>query len=269
MTNSIEAKRLEAADGAITYSVAGNGPPVLFLHGLGGNALSWVRQLDALSGEYTVLAWDAPGYGGSAVRVPDVDVYATAAAQLIDALGIAPVSVVGHSMGGIIAGRLVARRPDLVAALVLSSTFVGDGASPDEPLADGFQTRLNELKTLPRDEFAMARAVAMVAPDTAAEIVQAVAEVAAKVNPDGFEHACRMLNSANNRRSLESIRVPVLILEGGADPIVPSDAGDQLAELIPHAERYTLPGIGHAAYLEAPQHYNEVVTGFLRRQRAG
>lgn len=268
MSNRVVAKRVELQDGPITYAIAGEGPVLLLLHGLSGNSMSWIQQLQTLSVEFTVVAWDAPGYGGSAGRAPDPEAYASAAARFIDALGAGPITVIGHSMGGIVAGRLTAQRPDLVSMLVLSSTFVGNGASPDEPLSDGFQKRIDELNTLERSEFALARAMAMVAEHTAPQIVQMVADVAAKVNADGFINACKMLNCADNTASLQAVRLPVLILEADEDPIVSRNDGDTLAELVRHAERHVLRGIGHAAYLEAPQQYNQAVIDFFRRHSA-
>jgi pimeloyl-ACP methyl ester carboxylesterase len=265
--NNIEQKQIDLPGGTLTYRAAGTGDPLVFLHGLGGNSMSWVRQLETLSGEFRLIAWDAPGYGGSDRRVPDAEAHAEAAAELIDELGIAPVVLVGHSMGGVVAGRLAARRPELLSMLVLSSTFAGKDASPEDPLSEGFKKRIQELRTLDREQFGVARAKAMVAKQAPPEVVRAVAEVAADVNPNGFIDACKMLNSADNRRWLGDIHLPTLILEAAEDRIITKDQGEILAELIPHAERHTQPGVGHAPYLENPEQYNQALMAFIRRHK--
>ena len=269
MLNDIPRSELTLPGGIMTYRSAGKGEPLLFLHGLGGSSMSWVSQLETLSHEYRVIAWDAPGYGGSARRPPDAGAHAAAAAELIDALGFAPVTLIGHSMGGIVAARLAAERPELLSMVVLSSTLVGRGASADEPLASGFQARIRELTTLDRKDFGLARARAMAAEQASPQTVQILADIAAEVSPDGFIDACRMLNCANNEAALQKLALPVLILEAAQDRIVTREDGNRLAELIPHAERHVQPGVGHAPYLENPQHYNKAVTDFVRSNSGG
>lgn len=265
--SSIEKRRIDLPGGALTYRTAGAGYPLVFLHGLGGNSTSWIQQLETLSDEFTVIAWDAPGYGGSDRRPPDAEAHAEAAAELIEALGVPPVALVGHSMGGVVAGRLAARRPELLSMLVLSSTFAGKDASPEDPLSEGFQKRIEELRTLDREQFGLARAKAMVAKNASPGVVRAVAGIAADVTTDGFIDACTMLNSADNRPWLGEIRLPTLILEAAEDAIITGDEGEILSQLIPHAERHTQPGVGHAPYLENPEQYNQALTAFIRRHR--
>lgn len=265
MSNPVEQKKVQLKGGAITFVKAGKGSPILFLHGLGGGAMSWEEQLRSLSNDYGIIAWNTPGYGGSDNRPPDVDAYADAAAHLIEALEIAPLPVVGHSMGGVIGTRLAARYPELVAMIILSSTFPGNGEPPDAPLSEGYRNRIHELQTLDPHEFGMARALSMVAKGTAPETVSKVARVAATVNERGFVNACTMLDRADNRASLRAIKVPVLILEGGKDPIIPREMGDELELHIPHADRKALPEVGHASYMESPEEFNRTLVSFIRQ----
>lgn len=261
----IEKKTVQLSGETISYAVSGTGPPVLFLHGLGGGSMSWEHQLHGLADRFTVLAWDTPGYGGSTLRDPHVDGYADAAAQLIRALGTTPVAIVGHSMGGVIGARLASRHQDLVSMVVLSSTFSGSGKPPGAPLSDGYQKRIDELHTLDRQEFGAARARAMAAKNTAPEILANVARVAASIHTQGFIDACTMLDRADNSEILPALQVPVLILEGAGDPIVPRTQGDRLQMLVRHAERAVLPRVGHASYMESPGQFNEVVATFLKK----
>jgi len=111
----------------IAYRRAGGGPPVVLVHGGGDDSRFWTPQLEALADEFTVVAWDEPGAGGSSDPPPGsgLDGYADALAGLIRALGLPPAHVVGSSWGGTVALALHHRHPELVATLVLAGTYAG------------------------------------------------------------------------------------------------------------------------------------------------
>jgi pimeloyl-ACP methyl ester carboxylesterase len=257
---------LHLKNGKISIQTAGSGPTILLLHGLGGASGSWKYQLETLQREYTVIAWDAPGYGRSDRRRPDVDAYADALQELAEASGFDGVTVVGHSMGGVIAGRLAARNPGWISRLVLSSTFTGNGnQEPDAPLSEGYRRRIQELDTMSREDFGRARARSMTPKGTRKVPFDLVAEIAGRVDRGGYEDACRMLDRADNREALMRVRMPVLILSAEKDTIMSEANADQLAELIPHAQRETVYGVGHAPYIEDPEQYNRILINYIRR----
>ncbi len=104
--------------GGIAWLEAGTGPPVLLIHGVGLNADAWEPQIITLSARRRVIAADLPGHGRSDLA-PDgagLNAYVTAMADLIDALGLSPVPVVGHSMGALIALGLALDHPSMIAA---------------------------------------------------------------------------------------------------------------------------------------------------------
>src|SRR5262249_4180794 len=122
--------------GIISYREAGAGQALCLLHGISSQSGSWVHQLDALAPRFHVVAWDAPGYGGSD-RLPEDAAapsdYEDSLAGLLDALGIARVLLVGSSFGALIAGAFAAARPDRVVGVVLLSPAAGYGlADPSE-----------------------------------------------------------------------------------------------------------------------------------------
>ena len=263
--DTIDVKKASLPNGAISYRIAGSGPALFFLHGLGGSSKSWLYQLKMLASRFTVFSWDTPGYGNSARRNPDIDAYASAAAELIDALELDHLTVVGNSMGGLIAGRLAVQRPDLVSRLVLSSTFAGQGKPQDAPLAEGYRKRIKELDTSSREEFGKARAKSMTADSATQKAFDLVAEIASEVHKEGYVEACTMLDRADNRAILPQLQMPVLILEAENDSIVAKEKGDELAELIPHAERAIVRNGGHASYIEVPEEYNRCLIDFFER----
>ncbi len=113
----------------IGYDRAGEGPPILFLHGSACSALIWKPQLEVLlADEFTVIAWDEPGAGRSS-DLPDEGLgfadYAAAAAALIDRIGAGPAHVRGLSWGGVLAQQLYRHYPEVVATLILCGTYAG------------------------------------------------------------------------------------------------------------------------------------------------
>jgi pimeloyl-ACP methyl ester carboxylesterase len=130
--------RVEIGGLRIAFERAGDGPPLVLLHGVLGDSRDWRRQLEGLSDEFTVVAWDAPGCGESSDPDPPetfgADVYADCLAEFIEALELERPHVLGLSWGGGLALELYRRRPDLPRSLVLASAYAGWAGSlpPDE-----------------------------------------------------------------------------------------------------------------------------------------
>lgn len=274
-TSTLARRVVETAVGRISYIEAGDGPALLLLHGLGGNARSWRRQVEHFSDRYRVIAWDAPGYGesdpaasasegqGTGDAEGAAGVHAAVALALLDALGVDRVDVVGHSMGGIVATMLAANVPDRVRRLVLSCSFTGAAAPEGQAMAAGFRARIDDLRTLPREVFGRARALGMTAPDVTPAALDEVASIAAEVRPEGFEAACQMLATADTRGALATVRCPVLVLSADQDRVIAKPVVDAMAALVPAAKRVHLIGAGHAPYIETPDAYNAVLSLFL------
>ena len=118
---------VQVGERTIAFDRAGEGSPVVFLHGILGDHRMWRRQVHSFSARHTVLAWDAPGCGGSGDpderdRMPE---YADHLAGLLDAVGIDRSHVVGLSWGGALAIELACRYPRRVASLVLAGAYAG------------------------------------------------------------------------------------------------------------------------------------------------
>ena len=139
-------------DGVILhYETAGEGPPLLLLHGIGSNSRSWRRQLAALSPDFTVIAWDAPGYGRSSdppkTVKPSVHFYAACLHDLADLLGLKKIFLLGHSTGGVIAQEFYRAYPDEVSALILADIrYARSQATLEE--------RLKSIRTLTPQQLA-------------------------------------------------------------------------------------------------------------------
>jgi pimeloyl-ACP methyl ester carboxylesterase len=250
--------------GTIAWREAGDGVPLVLLHGLGSSSKSWADQYDGLAAGRRLIAWDCPGYGGSddlADPTPSVADFEAALTHLLDALSLETVDLLGHSMGGAQAGRFAALWPHRVRRLLLSATrakFSGAGAEASPYLA-----RLEELKTLGPERFGQVRGAAMLGPDPDPAVLARTQSISSEVRPSGYGAACHMLSDCDNTEALGGLSVPTLILCGSADRIAPLAESERIAALVPGALLEAIDGAGHAPYGERPEAYNAAIVRFL------
>ena len=260
-------KSLPFAHGRLSYRARGTGPTIVFLHGLLGNAKSWTYQFQdtRFSENYRLIAWDAPGFGESDFVLAEIDAYVAALAEFIARLADGPVYLVGHSMGGTLAQRYAVRHPECVRRLILSCTHPGYADPDSAPMSEKFENRMREFAELGPKTYGERRARDLLPETCTPETIALAAEVAGEVRPEGLRRATRMLQLANNRPLLPQLKVPTLILTGGADRVVQPWLRNDLLSLTPHEAHIEMPGLGHGPYFEAPAYYNGLIADFLRR----
>ena len=254
--------------GNVAYRSAGTGPPVLFLHGLGGSATAWEPQLEGLAGELHCIAWDLPGYGDSLPIVPlTFPAIVDAAAALLDELGIARVDVVGLSFGGQQALHLALRHPDRVGRLVLADTsarFGADGTDVEE---------WQRLRLDPLDAGVTPAAMAadvidsITAPGFSGHERARTIAAFARIPADGLRAAVHCLPTHDVRDRLGEIAAPTLVIVGELDQETPLAYAETLADGIPDAELRVIAGAGHLTPAEAPDEFNRLVREFLTGSR--
>jgi pimeloyl-ACP methyl ester carboxylesterase len=262
---------VEAAGRRLAYWSAGAGPPVVLLHGGWSDGREWWPQLDGLSDEFTVIAWDAPGCGGSSDPPEPFGVtdYADAAAALIAALGIGPVHLVGLSFGGALAIEVQRRHPGLVRSLVLASAYAGwAGSLPPEVVADRLARALAEADRPPQ-EWAAGYLPGFFASPVAPATTDEVLRIMHDCRSAGVKAMVRAFAEADLRDALPGIAVPTLLLYGERDQRAPLSVADALRASIPLAQLVVLPDVGHCTNLEAPDAFNREVRTFLRSQGSG
>lgn len=244
---------------------------VVMLHGVGGGKEAWAPQLDAIAeAGYFAAAWDAPGYGASALIEPyDMSGLARALERLIDSLAAARVVLMGHSMGGMVAQEALAAFPGRIAGLILSAT------SPAFGRADGAWQRAFLAKRLaPLDagktlaDLAPALVAGMTGPDAEPAGVQLATEVMSRVPGDTYRKALHAIVCFDRRDALGSIRVPTLAIAGSRDANAPPAVMEMMAARIRGAEYRVLEGCGHLANLERPRAFNDIVLAWLSRHFA-
>jgi pimeloyl-ACP methyl ester carboxylesterase len=251
----------------IAYEQAGEGPALILLHGyVGDGPGTWRRQLDQLSDEFTVVAWDAPGVGRSSdpppeFRLPD---YADCLAGFVDALGLERPHVAGLSFGGGLALELYRRHPSLPKSLVLASAYAGlAGSLPHDEVERRVQQVL-ELADLPPDRFVREVTPTLFSESTPAETVDEFAANASAFHPAGLRAMIRSIAEADLRDVLPAIDVPTLLIYGDNDVRAPRYVADDLHAAIPGSRLVVLPGVGHVVNIEAGERFNAEVRAFLR-----
>jgi pimeloyl-ACP methyl ester carboxylesterase len=249
----------------IAYQRAGNGPTLLLLHGIGSNARSWRHQLTGLSDEFTVVAWDAPGYGASSDPPPSMRMadYAGYLAGLLDHMDSSRVHLAGLSWGGVLALEFYRRYPDRVLTLVLADTFLGGAARSDEQRQENLRMRLRFAEMDPAAA-ARERAPSLLSPLAPPKLVAEVESIMAEFHPAGYRAAAIASSEADERDVLPMISVPTLVVCGDHDRVTRPAEVELIHKGIPGSRFVLIPRAGHVSNQEQPERFNEAVRQFLR-----
>lgn len=262
-------REVRLGDLRIAFRQAGDGPPLVLMHGGMDDGRSWRYQVDALADEFTVLAWDAPGCGRSSDvpeswRMPD---YADAAAAWLAAVGIERPHLLGLSWGSSVALEFYRRHAEVPASLILASAYAGWAGSLS---AEETAARLEGILAaadLPLEEILEA-APGMLSSGVPAglreELMGVWADNTGSRKPGGYRAMAHSMAEADLREVLPRIGVPTLLLYGELDERSPRKVADALHERIPSSRLVVIPGAGHLANVEAPDAFNRHVREFVR-----
>ena len=249
----------------IAYERVGEGPPLVLLHGGLSDSREWRRQLAALSNEFTVIAWDAPGCGQSSdppetFRLP---AYADCLAAFIDALGLEQPHVLGLSFGAGLALELYRRHPIVPRTLALASAYAGwAGSLPAEVVEERLQQIVREVD-LPPDQWIPRWLPGLFTEAAPQEVIRDMVAIMSACHPAGVRAMARAFAEADLRDVLPRIQVPTLLLYGDADQRAPVQVAEDLHAKIPTSRLVILPGVGHQSNLEAAERFTAEVRAFL------
>jgi 3-oxoadipate enol-lactonase len=258
----ISEREVEARSGGLYLRDEGEGMPILFLHAFPLNGRMWEPQLEAFRTTARVIAPDLPGFGLSPFdpAAESLEDYARTVLYRLDELDVGRMLVVGLSMGGYVAFRLLEMAPDRIAGLVLADTK----AAPDTDEQRTDRHRLAaEVETsgvdVAVDELApklFGATTLRLDPDRIDDLRAVVRENA----PAGIANALRALAARpDSSPLLPSITCPVACVVGAEDTITPPAVVRAMAERIPRAVTIVIPEAGHLANLEAPGAFNTAV----------
>ena len=247
-----------------------DGPALVLLHGIGSAGRSFEHQINAFSSRFRVLAWDAPGYGGSTelpVDHPTASDYAIELARLLDERGIRRCHLLGHSLGCLIAARFMAIRPDRVQTLTLCSVATGHANVATVEREAALAQRLGDLAKLGPAGMAKERAPRLLGPAAAPDALARLTDTMSAVKPRGYGQAARMLSTGDVKADIARFPLPVpgQIIYGDADVITPPARNQEVAAVWKGATVHVIPGAGHALYIEQPAAFNAVLDAFLSK----
>ncbi len=253
------APRQKAA--GIAFREAGHGPPVLLVHGVGLNADAWEPQIAGLSTQRRVIAIDLPGHGRSDLLAEAAGLadYVTAVAGFIDAMGLSPVPVVGHSLGAMVALGLALDHPDKVALLIaLNAVYCRD------PLArSAVESRAARLSGGSVDVIGP---VQRWFPDNpGGPVARAAANWLRSVSPRGYATAYRVFAMSDHAHEgrIGELACRALFMTGVADPNSTVPMSDRMAREAPCGRSVAVPGARHMMHLTHHAEVTNAIAAFL------
>jgi 3-oxoadipate enol-lactonase len=254
---------LHLEDIDLSYEIAGEGEPLLFIHGLGSSHRDWEAQVEYFADRYRVIVFDVRGHGdsGKPAGPYSVPLFAADTANMLNALGIGPVHTVGISMGGMIGLQLALDHPEAVRSLVV----VNSGAE--------FVVRNLKERMQVWQRFLIVRLLGMrklgevlsgrLFPKPEQEGLREVfVERWAKNDPRAYQEAMRAIVGWSVVDRLGDIGCPTLVIASDEDytPVAEKQA---IVDRIPRAALVVMEDARHAVTAEKPEQFNAVLDGFL------
>ena len=277
----VEEQKIEVEGLPARYLMAGEGPPLLLLHGVGDNALDWQWAMPALARTYQVYALDLPGSGGSAKPAADDDYYSPAfftrfVAAFLDALGIDRAAVVGNSLGGLTSLRLALSEPERVTALGLVSS-AGLGREVTYALRSLALPGYGKLavawgKRRPgAAQRALGRSVLLFGRPWRVPREWLKEQYRLARLPGFLEAQLATVRAQVGLRGqrevlvdrLEHLKVPTIVMWGRRDRVLPYSQGQEAVARLPEGSLELIPDCGHSPQVEQPERFASSLGDFL------
>ena len=267
---------LDSHDGGTIHTISrGDGPPVVFCHGVTLSSRVWAKQFDSFpAAGFRAVAFDARGHGESAIGETghSIDNLADDLRTVLEALDLHDAILVGHSMGGMAVQAFAIRHPEVVRArvkgLVLQST------SSHNLVSDALRVRhaLERLAGLGPDLGALMRqrnlgfllARIGFGNDPHASHVEATRQMLGACSRDTIRDAGTALLSLDLTGGLSKVTTPTLVIVGTADALTPPRDSQRIADLIPGARLVEYPGAGHMLMYERSDEVDALIMEFAR-----
>ena len=254
----------------LAWREAGQGPALVFIHGMGGNSRNWETQYDVFSNRYRVIGWDAPGYGESddwPTDEPTVRDYTSVIAAFLDALDIDAAHMVGHSFGGTLMPAFQKAHPGRVASMVLAQPVIGSGPLGREKQAEIVAGREKLLAELGVAAYAEDHAPKSCAATADAATVRKGVEVTSWTRPKGYLAQWRAMARADIMQEISDRPGPATVVAGTGDKTASQEVVRRIAAAIRDAALVELPDVGHMIYIEHPERFNAALDAHLGRVR--
>ena len=282
LTRESTARELKTSQGVLRYHEAGDGPPLVLLHGSGPGVTGWRNfrgNLDTLAGHFRCLILEFPGYGVSdPTDEHPMRAAGPAVTRFLDGLGIERADVIGNSMGGIVAARVAMAHPDRVRRLVTVGGLGTNLLSPapsegirllmeftDDPTRERLIQWLHSMVYDPglvTEELIEERWAQATEPGTLASARRMYGKAAFAAGVA----AAAAANVPPYWAMLHKLAAPTLLTWGRDDRVSPVDMAITAMRLIPHAELHVFPNCGHWVMIEQKAAWESAVLSFLTQK---
>lgn len=268
--------RVELTGATVNYVEIGDGEPLLFIHGISGCWQNWLENLPPFAAAgYRCVALDLPGFGGS--PMPSWPIEMAAYRQLVlefcEKLGLSGATLVGNSMGGLVAAELILAAPEAFERLVLVSAagIIHTWRAEERAVVTAwawrrfspvFADRGREIVARPRLRRAGLQSFVRF-PDQLADDILLEQVVNGLRQADGFEAALADVIRTDFRARLASIEMPTMIVWGLSDRVIPVAAAASYHRRIPRSRLEIFERTGHLPQIERPLRFNALLADFL------
>jgi 3-oxoadipate enol-lactonase len=265
---TMPAKAKKTKDGRFGYEAAGDPrkPALVFLHGIGGAARAWRGQITTFGNRYHAIAWDMPGYGGSApLGTVNIPTLADALDDFLRQVRVIKPILVGHSIGGMIVQEWLAKNPRAATAAALVQTSPAFGSADGDWQKEFIAARLGPLdRGETMTSLAPILVKELIGDDPDGGGMEIARDCMASVPEATYRAAMLALLGFDQRKALKHIKVPTLVLSGSKDKNAPAPMMAKMATYIPSATYVEIEGAGHLVNLERPQIFNAALDEFLK-----
>jgi pimeloyl-ACP methyl ester carboxylesterase len=262
----MDAKKARVGSTEISFYDEGKGNPILLIHGFAGSKQYWDRVIPKLASEYRVIALDLPGHGDSGMSKDNYSIEDMAGTvnELLDQLDLDKVTMFGHSLGGYITLAFAELYPDYLNGFAL----VHSTANPDS--VEAKEAREANAKKIQEDgarPFIEGLSRKLFSPENtevnSTEIEETV-KIGMYTKVEGLVSALlAMKNRPERNHVLKDTELPVLLIAGEQDQIIPAEKTFTVTK--PNIEKEILTGAGHMSMYEQPEELVKVMKDFLAK----
>lgn len=251
------------------YETAGDGPPILFLHGLGMGRQVWTPIVQALQHQFRCIRLDMVGFGEHTppqeLKLIAFETWVNQIQEVIQTLSLTKIHLVGHSLGSLVALAFAAQHPSHALSVTAISTFPEFGPA----LTDAFEQRARKV-----EQAGMAGVINdMIQSGFSAEmrknqpeIIETYRQIVSQNTSFQYALACRSVANVSIRPLLHQVTAPVQTIVGLNDKVIPPSLSESVCEMVRECKRYTaLKDCGHQILLEKPVEVAKIIFDFLHK----
>lgn len=250
----------------INYEFAGQGPTVVLIHGICMGLRQWDEQVKFLSDSYQCLTLDLRGHKFSSPGKITIQHFAADILALLDYLGIAQAHFVGYSLGGMVVQEIYKQQSSRVLSMVLTSTTCLTKISRRRLW---FSHKLGPIRRQSMETLGpvMARySCSAEFPQEDPQAYQDFVQMLQEHDKDVYQETIMATSNLDYREILKDVEVPVLIIVGELDQVLPPKNSQMIKEIIPLSQLLLFPGTGHLLTYERAAEFNKAVADFLACQ---